>query len=102
MLLYIIECANSEQADEITTDLFKENLVFMVYCLEGVKINSLNMGNDKINVRGTLLLALSKALLFNEIEKKVNSFPDTFLIGVPVSAVDWDKITPLLEKTKKV
>lgn len=102
MLLYIIECANSEQADEITIDLFKENLVFMIYNLDGIRINSITAENNIKAFNGTILLALSKALLFKEIEIKVKTFPGTFIIGVPVSAVDWDIVTPLLERTKKI
>lgn len=102
MLIYLIECTGQEQAEEITTTLFKENLVIRVYKINDIKISSCldDAGNE--TRQGTMLIALSKALLFNEIEEKVASFDGTFVTGLPVSALNWEKVRPFMELTKKV
>jgi hypothetical protein len=102
MLLYVIECKNSEQADEITTVLFKEALVIKAYKLENIKMSFLTHPNTVDSGQGALLLVLSKALLFSKIEEKVDTFPNTFLVGLPVSSINWGKVSQFLEKTQKV
>jgi len=102
MLLYLIDCTNEIQAEKIAVDLFSEGLIVKASFFKDIMTKDLTEDGNIKSSQKCILFVFSKALLYQKILDKINSYPGTFLIGMPVSAVDWNIVTPLLEKTCKV
>jgi uncharacterized protein involved in tolerance to divalent cations len=94
-----------EQANEITSLLYEEKLVLNEYILREVVGRHPNDDGKLTNVNEVLIVATTKALLFNPINKLLREkYPHNMPIiyAVPIVYMDDVQTEELKDKTTKV
>ncbi len=104
ILIHIVPQQNSA-ADEIVDLLVEKKLILNAMIHENIRIRQKSKEGKIENIRRTLVVGKTKALLFNIIdellrEKYGNEMP--VLYSIPIVHMDWEQAEELMEETEKV
>ena len=104
ILIHIVPQQNSA-ADEIVDLLVEKKLILNAMIHENIRIRQKSKEGKIENIRRTLVVGKTKALLFNIIDELLremygNEMP--VLYSIPIVHMDWEQAEELMEETEKV
>jgi uncharacterized protein involved in tolerance to divalent cations len=94
-----------EQANDIVDFLLERNMLLEAVLLEKVSVRKKRNSNKIENVKRTLIMGKTKALLFNTIdellkEKYEDDMP--IIYSLPIVHMDWEQSKQLVNDVAKV
>lgn len=104
MILAYIISNSPEEAEEIAQDLLEKKLVFSVNILENIR-SMRRVGDKIVKLNRTIVLAKTKALLYNEIEqevKRVQTSGTAIVFSIPITQLSHDLFENIQLNTLKV
>lgn len=105
MILIHILTENKQQAGEITDTLLRDQLVISAVWLKEAVTYQRGDNGKPVNMNQTLIMAKTKALLFNKIDSLLRQkYPERMpiLYSVPILNMDWEQADQLMNETIKV
>lgn len=104
MILAYIISNSADEAEEISIDLLEKKLAYSVNIFQDVK--SMRIENDKVvTLKRTIVLAKTKALLYNELEEEVKRVQTTgtvIVFSMPITQLSDELFKNIQQSTIKV
>ena len=105
ILLHLIS-DDEEKINTIADILVQERLILNAVLIRDVKTRRRNKDGNLETIQQTLMTGKTKALLFNEIEKRLLEMYSEeempVLYSVPIVNMEWHQTDELKEETKKI